>query len=139
MLIFDTNVISELMRPAPDPTVLGWARSVPSTMSYTTTVSEAEIRYGLALLSDGARKRRLESEVDGIFAEDFEGRVLAFGREAAMHFGLLCAARQRSGRPLAIADAMIAGIASAYGSSIATRNVADFENLGIDVHDPWAS
>lgn len=138
MIILDTNVLSELMKPDPARLVVAWvsARSHPSL--FTTAITESEILLGVALLPAGTKRRRLASAVEAIFAEDFDGRVLPFDSAAAADFAEIVAARRRAGRPISHADAQIAAIARCRRAAVATRNVGDFEGCSIEVQDPWA-
>lgn len=137
MIVLDTNVLSEMMRPDPDATVAAWISARPASSLFTTTVTQAEILYGLALLPSTRRRRLLEAAVSEIFATDLAGRVLPFDQAAARSYAEIAAARRRAGRPLAQFDAQIAAIARSRGAGVATRNVTDFEGCGIDVTDPW--
>jgi len=137
MIVLDTNVISEPARPRPARQVLDWLAAQPAMQLFTTTICEAEILLGLAILPLGKRRSSLEDAVRRMFAEDFSGRVLAFDRAAAEAYAAIGAARRRLGRPIATLDAQIAAIAQAHGAALATRNVADFADCGIDVVDPW--
>ncbi|MGK7868958.1 type II toxin-antitoxin system VapC family toxin [Falsiroseomonas sp. E2-1-a20] len=138
MIVLDTNVLSELLRPAPQAAVLAWAQGVPRASVTTTAVTEAEIRFGLALLPAGGRRDILASAIDALFADRLADRVLAFDRAAAPHYAQFAAFRRAAGRPVATADAMIAAIACARGAAaIATRNTADFEGCGLPLIDPW--
>lgn len=136
MIILDTNVLSELMRPAPSAAVENWVSRQPVAGIFISAITEAELRYGLALLPEGRRQRQLVTEVEAMLAEEFAGRILPFDSPAASAYARI-AARRRSGRPIAQADAQIAAIAASRGASLATRNVADFANCGIDLVDPW--
>lgn len=138
MMILDTNVLSELMRPEPSAKVLAWFQGIPDADIYTTAVSQAEILYGLAQLPIGQRKSDLQSAASRMFSEKLVGRVLPFDSPAASIFAEISASRRKSGRTVSIPDGMIAGIARARGASIGTRNVADFETMGIPLVDPWA-
>jgi toxin FitB len=137
LIVLDTNVLSEMMRPAPDATVAAWISARPASSLFTTTVTQAEILYGLALLPSTRRRKRLEAAVSEIFATDLAGRVLPFDQAAARSYAEIAAARRKAGRPLAQFDAQIAAIARSRGADVATRNVTDFEGCGIDVTDPW--
>lgn len=137
MIILDTNVLSEAMRPAPAPVVQAWLARQPPTQLYVTAIAEAELLYGAALLPPGRRRQGLEQAIQRMFAEDFAGRVLSFDRAAAAHYAQIAAARRKAGRPIATFDAEIAAIARAMGFAVATRNATDFADLGIDVIDPW--
>lgn len=137
MILLDTNVLSELMRPAPSPAVEGWMSGQPVAGIFISAITEAELRYGLALLPEGRRQRRLLAQVEAMLAEDFAGRILSFDSPAASAYARIAAIRRLSGRPISLADAQIAAIAASRGASLATRNVADFVDCGVDVVDPW--
>lgn len=135
----DTNVVSELMRPAPSPTVENWVSTQPAAGMFISAITEAELRYGLALLPDGRRQRRLLAQAEVMLAEDFAGRILPFDSAAAGAYAAIAAARPLAGRPISQADAQIAAIAASRGAAIPTRNVTDFDGCGIPVLDPWAA
>ncbi len=137
MIVLDTNVLSELMRPEPAEAVVRWVAGQPVSQLFTTSVTQAEIGYGLALMSLGARRRALEAAVERMFSEDFGGRILPFDTAAAHEYPTIVAMRKQKGEPIAAFDAMIAAIARSRGAAVATRNVKDFENCGITVIDPW--
>jgi toxin FitB len=138
VIVLDTNVLSELMRPEPSEAVLLWVAALPPSNLFTTTVSEAEIRYGAALLPPGRRWAALLSAAESAFSADFAGRVLAFDRAAAREFAENAADHRRGGRPIGLLDMQIAAIARAHGAAaVATRNVAHFEGHGFEVLDPW--
>jgi len=136
MIILDTHVLSEPWRPRPSPVVMEWMRAQPATALFTTSITEADLYFGLALLPHGKRRQSLAIAVDRVFAEDFAGRVLPFGSAAAREYATIAAARRRTGRPTAIADAQIAAIARSRGAAVATRNLADYGDCGISVVDP---
>ena len=137
MVLIDTNVISELMRPDPSPVVLAWFGRQDAMALHLSAVSEAEVRRGAAILPDGKRRDRLIAEIDGMILEDFAGRVLPFESAAAVAFAAIFADRRSAGRPISFPDCQIAAIARSHGAAIATRNVADFEGCGVEVIDPW--
>lgn len=137
MIILDTNVVSELMRPAPSDAVLRWISGQPTALLFTTTITQAEILFGLALLPEGRRRGDLVSAAERMFAEDFAGRVLPFDSAAAQAFAPIAAARRQKGRPTRAFDAQIAAIAHSRGADLATRNVADFQDCGPTVINPW--
>lgn len=137
MIILDTNVISELARPAPDDRVVAWVNAQEDAAVTATTVGE--LLYGVARLPDGARKARLCDGIRGMLDEDLGGRVLAFDRDAAAHYAEIAAGRNRAGRPIGLADGQIAAICRACGATLATRNVRDFAIAGITVIDPWTA
>lgn len=138
MIVLDTNVVSELMRRRPDEAVLAWVDREESRQLAITSVTAAELLHGVARLPRGARSLKLRLAVDALLVEDFAGRMLSFDGPAAVHYGELVAARERAGRPIAVADGQIAAICRLHGALLATRNVRDFEGTGIDVLDPWA-
>ena len=138
MILIDTNVVSELMRPAPAPTVMTWFAAQESGALYLTAVSEAELRAGAAILPAGRRRDRLAAEVDAVVREDFAGRVLPFDSAAARAYAEIAASRRSAGRPILEADCQIVAIARARDAAVATRNAADFEHCGVSVIDPWA-
>ena len=137
MIILDTNVLSELMKPAPSERVVGWLGSKPAVSLYCTSITQAEIFHGLMLLPRGRRRSALEAAARSMFAEDFGGRILGFGTEAALPYAQIASDRRRAGRPISHFDAQIAAIARFAGASIATRNVTDFAGCGVTVLDPW--
>jgi hypothetical protein len=138
MIVLDTNVLSETLRPAPDPRVLAWFAAQRRASLFTTTITQAEILYGLGLLADGARRRALSSAIDAIFKEDFSGRLLTFDRDAAEVYAQIAVARKGAGLPISSFDAMIVAVARSTGATLATRNVKDFAECGVALIDPWA-
>jgi len=137
MIVLDTNVLSEPLRPTPSAKVLDWMRSQPNTVLFTTTITEAELLYGIALLPPGQRRRSLESAVGQMFAVHLAGRILPFDRAAAREYADIAATRRRSGRPMSEPDARIAAIARSRGAELATRNVVNFSDCELEVIDPW--
>jgi predicted nucleic acid-binding protein len=137
VIVLDTNVISELARQAPDPGVLSWLDPLETSEVATTAVTAAELRYGVARLPDGRRKRELAVVIQGMLAEDFHGRVLPFDEHASGRYADIVIGRERIGRPIGIADAQIAAICREAGAILATRNIADFEETGIELLNPW--
>ncbi len=139
MILLDTNILSELMRPAPDPAVERWLAVQPDASMFISAITEAELRYGAALLPSGKRRSALTAEIDGMLEEDFDGRILPFDRLAAQAFAEIAADRRQAGRPISQADAQIAAIARSRGASLATRNVPDFDGCGVEVINPWSA
>jgi predicted nucleic acid-binding protein len=137
MIILDTNVLSEAMKPSPSARVLSWLAEHPPSRLFTTTITQAEILYGLELLPAGKRRAALESAVEAMFEEDFAGRILPFDCNAARMFPQVAAARRAAGRPATQFDAQIAAIARSRGAILATRNTSDFEHCGVAVLNPW--
>jgi predicted nucleic acid-binding protein len=137
MILLDTNVVSELMRPEPAAQVASWVRSRDRRELFTSSITLAEIRYGLARLPDGRRKQVLLDAADDAFRA-FADQVLPVDVPAAEHYAIIASAREQSGRPISGFDALIAGICRSRGAVLATRNLPDFAGTGIDVIDPWA-
>jgi toxin FitB len=137
MIILDTNVLSELMRPHPASRVVAWVGKQPSTELFTTSITEAEVFYGIELLTRGKRREGLLAAAEAMFAEDFAGRIFGFESTAARVFSKIAAHRRALGRPISHADAQIAAIVQVRGAKLATRNLTDFEDCGLDVVDPW--
>ena len=137
MIILDTNVVSELLRAGPILAVEAWLAAQDGGKIYLTTVSEAELRYGVAIMATGKRRTMLSEAIDAILREDFRGRVLPFDRMAAREYACIGAERKAAGRPISQFDCQIAAIARSRGAAVATRNVGDFQGCGIDVVDPW--
>lgn len=139
MIVLDTNVLSELMRPAPADSVVRWITSRPATSLSTTTITQAELLHGVLLLPKGRRRDAIEQAVQVMFEKQFAGRVMPFDSDAAYAYARLAAARRRAGRPISQPDAQIAAIARSTGCDLATRNVTDFEGCGVEILDPWRS
>jgi predicted nucleic acid-binding protein len=139
MIVLDTNVLSEVLRPVPESSVMIWLANQPRASFFTTAVTRGEILYGVRLLSDGKRRRELWDAVSKIFDEDFAGHVLSFDNEAADMYAEISASRRTAGKPISQFDAMIVAIARSRGASLATRNVKDFDDCGTDVINPWTA
>jgi predicted nucleic acid-binding protein len=137
MIVLDTNVLSELLRPAPEARVLAWLDAQPSASLFTTAVTQGEILYGIRLLPDGQHRKKLWNAAVAIFDEDFAGRVLSFDGDAAGVYADIGASRRAASRPISQFDATIAAISRSRGASLATRNAKDFEGCGIEVVNPW--
>ncbi len=139
MILLDTNVVSELMRPCSDAAVVDWVGAQAGQNLYLSTISEAELLYGIAILPPGQRRTRLEEEVKRMLAEDFAGRILPFDRTAAQAYAVVAASRRAARHPIHHADCQIASIAFCMGAAVATRNVDDFAHCGIEVVNPWTT
>jgi predicted nucleic acid-binding protein len=138
MLILDTNVISETMLPTPSPRVLAWWLEQSQSLElHITTITVAEILFGIEILPRGKRHAKLLAEAEAMFREDFAGRILPFDEGAARSFAQVAAGRREHGRPIAEFDAQIAAIARSRGAALATRNTADFEDCGVRLVNPW--
>ena len=138
MIVLDTNVISELMRRQTDERVLNWVDAQDQDDLFATAVAVGEILYGIARLPEGKRKSDLRAAANETFDVDFTDRILAFDKAAAEHYGHVVSQRERRGRPISMADALIAPICLSYSASLATRNIADFEGVGLELIDPWS-
>jgi predicted nucleic acid-binding protein len=137
VIVLDTNVIAEVMRPSPSSVVLTWLRSIPVYELATTTICVAEIGYGLARLPYGRRRSQQEAAFSSYRTQIFEDRIFAFDVPAADAFGELAASRERLGRPIGGPDGLIAAIALSRGLSVATRDVGGFSECGFPVINPW--
>jgi predicted nucleic acid-binding protein len=139
VIILDTNVLSALMRTAPEPPVVTWLDRQPAESVWMTSITLFEARLGLALLPQGRRRRALEAAFTRLMEDDLENRVLDFDAAAATAAASLAADRQKAGRPADMRDTQIAGIALARHATIATRNVRHFADFKVPVVDPWAA
>ncbi|GBR77127.1 type II toxin-antitoxin system VapC family toxin [Acidiphilium acidophilum] len=137
MLILDTNVLSEIMRPRPALEVAAWLARQPDDLLYTTAISQAEVLSGLAIMPEGRRHRELEAAARGIFTEDFEDRILPFDTDATAAYAEIVAARRRTGRPTAPLDLMIAAVAVSHNASVVTRDTKGFDGCGVTLVNPW--
>ena len=137
-MLLDTNVVSELIRKSPAPAVVNWVSDHPLEDLFLSAVSEAELRYGAAILPAGRRRDTLFLKIDAMLHDAFDDRVLPFDGDAARAYGNIAAVHRSAGRPVAPADCQIAAIAASRGMAVATRNVRDFEDMGIEILDPWA-
>lgn len=137
MILLDTNVLSELIRPKPDEGVREWLDSLDAATVATTAITAAELLYGVARLPTGRRKERLSEAIRGLIEEDFDGRVEPFDTTAAGHYAELVSDRETASRPISVADAQIAAICRKLGATLATRNTSDFKNTGFELLDPW--
>lgn len=139
MIVLDTNVVSETMRPAPERRVIDWLNRQEITTLHLTSISLAELRFGIACLEPGRRREDLEARLGRMLAQVFPGRVLGFTEEAAREYATRMAEARRRGLSVGFADGAIGAIAAAAGCVVASRDVAPFEALGISVIDPWSA
>jgi toxin FitB len=136
--ILDTNVVSEPMRSSPSASVMAWLSRKPENGHFfITSITVAEVLFGIDLLPKGKRRDKILAEAEATFAEEFAGRVLPFDEDAARAFPAIAALRRSQGRPIAEFDAQIAAIAHSRGAILATRNTADFEGCGVRLVNPW--
>ncbi|MHA6802419.1 PIN domain-containing protein [Salinifilum ghardaiensis] len=138
MIVLDTNVLSEVIRPTPDADVLAWLDSLPATEVATTAITAAELLHGASRLPEGQRRSSLTAAVHALINDDFHGRVEPFDASAAAHYAAVVSERCALGRPISAADAQIAAICRARAAVLATRNVKDFEDTGVELVNPWA-
>ncbi|NLV56727.1 MAG: type II toxin-antitoxin system VapC family toxin [Acidimicrobiales bacterium] len=138
MIVLDTNVVSELMRAEPEPRVIAWVDDLDASETCITTITAAELLHGVALLPIGRRRTRLAETVQTVLDDDFGERVLSFDLVAAAHYADIAAHRSHLGRPISHADAQIAAVCRSHAATLATRNVADFDETGLTIVDPWA-
>ena len=139
MIILDTNVLSELMKPETERAVERWTATQRADSLYVTSITQAEILHGILLLPQGKRRLALEGAAAAMFAEDFGERILPFDSEAARHYAEIAVARRRTGRPISHFDAQIAAIAKVNGATVSTRNVDDFAGCGVKLVNPWVA
>ena len=138
MIVLDTNVVSEMMRPAPDSSVLNWLNTQVAEELWLNSVVVSELLFGITRLPAGARKRQLADTFAAMLEQDFAGRILPFDLEAAVIYAELAAGCEAKGRPVEMADAQIAAICLAQGAKLATRNLKHFEGLGLGLVNPWS-
>lgn len=136
MIVLATNVVSEAMRPTPSPAVLDWMDRQAAETLYLSSVTIAELLYGVGALPAGRRKQALRSAVDGLI-ELFHDRVLPFNLEAARCYADLAVTARMGGKGFPTPDGYIAAIAVANGFTVATRDAGPFQAAGIDIIDPW--
>ncbi len=138
MIVLDTNVISEAMRPEPDPSVRAWLNRQAADTLFITSVTLAELTFGIATLPAGKRKTRLENALDGLMAI-FGDKVLVFDVDAARCYAALATAARTKGLGFPVPDGYIAAIAASRGYMVATRDQAPFLAAGLKVIDPWTA
>src|SRR5262245_7386710 len=136
MIILDTNVLSALMRTAPEAKVVAWLDNQPRDSVWITSITALEVRFGLQILPTGKKRTALFQAFDSLL-ETIKHRIAALDTDAAESAADLMARRQRAGRPVELRDTMIAGIALARRAALATRNVTHFADAGISIVDPW--
>lgn len=137
MLVLDTNLVSELMRPHPEPVVLAWVGAQPLKEMAITAVSSMEIRFGIHSLPEGKRRTELDRKFSELIAQGFAGRILPFDGQAGEACADIRAMRQRTGRRISTEDAMIAAIARVHGATVVTRDEGGFAGCGVPVVNPW--
>jgi predicted nucleic acid-binding protein len=139
MLVLDTNVVAEMMKETPEPAVVAWLNDQRTATLFLTTITIGEISFGLRILPQGRRRRLLEEGFERVLAEGFAGRILDFSEAAALTYGEVMGRRREIGRPLSILDGQIASIARVHGYVVATRNVRDFVECGVEILNPFSA
>jgi predicted nucleic acid-binding protein len=137
MTVLDTNVLSEALKPSPSGIVLRWLAAQEPSAVFITTITQAEVLYGIEVLPAGKRGTRLAAIIQKLLSEEFDDRILSFDEDAARVFAKIVQGRETAGRPISQFDAMIAAIARSRGAAVATRNTNHFEHCGIRVINPW--
>jgi len=137
VILLDTNVISEVMRPQPAPVVTDWLNAMDAGRLHVSAVTIGEIEFGLDNLPAGRRREALRSRFDTFLARAFVDRILDYDDRAARHYGWIMGEQRRSGRPVSAPDGQIAAIATVHGMTIATRNIRDFSACGLALINPW--
>jgi len=137
MIILDTNVVSELMRPSPDSRVLHWFSGQAAEDLHVTAVTMAEILYGIELISTSRRREAVRAGAEKMFEAVFADRILTFEDRTARSFSQIASSRRRQGKPMSEFDAQIAAITRVHGATLATRNPYVFEGCGVRLVNPW--
>ena len=137
MIILDTNVVAELMRPAPEARVLRWLAAQAGEDLHVTAITMAEILYGIEFVGTGRRRDVVRAAAEKMFGEVFADRILMFEDRAARAFSQIASARRRQSKPILESDAQIAAITRVHGATLATRNPFVFEGCGVRLVNPW--
>jgi len=138
MIVLDTNVVSEAMKPDPNPAVQQWLNAQAAETLYLSSITLAELMFGISALPSGRRKAALSQTLEGLL-NLFDDRILAFDTDAARHYAELAVAARAAGKGFPTPDGYIGAIAKAKGFSVATRDVAPFQAAGIKIIDPWVA
>lgn len=139
MIVLDTNVISELWKAEPDPSVLAWIDAQMVETLYLSTVTVAEIRFGVATMPKGKRRMVYQERLEREVLPAFSGRILSFDLDASRAYADLMASAREAGKAIGVADGYIAATAAARGLMVATRDIGPFEAAGLKVINPWAA
>lgn len=138
MIVLDTNVLSELLRPHPEQQVIAWLDKLGHREGYVTSITQAEMLLGVPLLPAGKRREALQTNVEALFTHHFSGRCLPFDAQAAPYFARIIASRKKAGKPISTEDAQIAAICCSRNFSLATRNTSDFAGItSLKLVNPW--
>jgi len=138
VIVLDTNVVSEVMKSSPAARVTRWLASHARSTIFTTSVTQAEIFFGLEIMPHGRKRDALYNAATSMFRNQFADHVLAFDGDASHIFAMIAAARRRAGQPIGQFDCQIAAIARSHGAAIATRDLRDFADYGVQLIDPWS-
>jgi len=138
MILLDTNVVSEAMKPEPHPSVRNWLDAQAAETLFLSSVTIAELMFGIGALPRGKRKDRLATTLDGVM-ELFEPRILPFATQAARRYADLAVKARKAGKGFSTPDGYIAAIAAAHGFAVASRDIAAFAAAGLTVIDPWTA
>ena len=139
MIILDTNVISEPLKPQPDPRVLAWLDHQSAETLYLTTTSLSELLVGIEVLPEGRRKREMADGLRSLLSKLFAERILSFDHKAAAAYAVLVSRAAAKGFAISVADGQIAAIAAVHGFAVATRDTAPFLAVGVPIINPWES
>lgn len=139
MILLDTNVVSEVMKPSPSAAVVDWLNAQASERLYVSSVTLGEIEYGLRTLPDGRRQRDLRDRFHRFITSAFALRILSYDEPASLHYGEVMAIRKALGRPMSVPDGQIAAVAKVNDCTLATRNTPDFEHCGIELINPFTT
>ena len=137
MLILDTNVLAELMKTDPNDGVLSWLEKQPSDTLFCTVINEAETLYGISLLPVGLRREKLQARASQLFSDILRGRVEPLESSGAVLYAQIVSRRRLLGKPISQMDALIAAITLRCGATLVTRNIADFQDCGLTLINPW--
>lgn len=137
MIVLDTNVLSELMKPVPDARVVGWLDRQDALSVTISAITVGEILYSIERMPDGDSKRAFAFKASAMFEEDFAGRILPFDSLAAEHFAVQVAASEKKGKQVHTGDAQIAAICIQHEAVLATRNILNFKELSVEAISPW--
>ncbi|HEX4773118.1 MAG TPA: type II toxin-antitoxin system VapC family toxin [Bryobacteraceae bacterium] len=137
MIVLDTNVLSEVLRPSPSDLVLNWLAAQQPSEVFLTAITQAELLYGVELLPASKRRLQLHAAIEQLLRDEFRARILPFDEESARAFPKIVSGREKMGRRISQFDAMIAAICQARRAVLATRNVRDFEHCEVQVVNPW--
>jgi predicted nucleic acid-binding protein len=137
VIVLDTNVVSEMMKAVPEDSVADWIAGQAEASLYITSITQAEILHGIQRLGAGKRRAALEAAAEATFTEDFAGRILSFGTDAARAYARIASQRERAGRPISQFDAQIAAITLVARATLATGDLPGFESCGIKLINPW--